>query len=198
MTENELPPNEFMLPHAVDEQATLHDPYASEGPEAEADTREGWVERLRSIDYRDHLGAIVVIGGAALFGAGVGVYELKKHRKSISIGFADRRYEQDGVISIVEKTERGGFAMGAAISRTALNALKKSNTDGTKTKMVFGMKDGKVIHPLESEDDAQSISGHVKEAAGYLIEAITDPSSKKKPESRVQKISRKISKSRKR
>lgn len=141
-----------------------------------AEAEQSWAERLKAIDWSDHKAAIVTVGAAAL-AAGVGVYALSRRHgdksgNEISITFGDRRMQKEGVISLVQRTIHGGTAVGAAVSKTALDALQGS-------KDVFGMDDEEgTTYPLAREEDTSKTKA-IRKAAGWLVDIYSGHAKKK-------------------
>jgi hypothetical protein len=99
----------------------------------------GWVEFIGSINYKEHKKAIVALGAAAAIGVGVGVV-IKAGSKRLKVRYADRHYEEKGVISVVEIGENGKIAAGLPTSQVALDSVG----DGPE---IFVMDEGGLGRP---------------------------------------------------
>jgi hypothetical protein len=110
----------------------------------------GWVEFLGSIDYKEHKKAIVALGAAAAVGVGVGVV-IKAGSKRLKVRYADRHYEEKGVISVVETGEHAKIAAGLPTSEAALEGV----ADGPE---IFVMDEAGLGRPHSGQMDPAHVS----------------------------------------
>ena len=159
-------------------------PVDAELPEVSADsnqpeTPEGWVERLRGINFSEHRTAIVVVGAAAV-AAGVGAYALSRRggrAEQFFVSFADRRAAQQGIISLGESVQ-GGAAVSVPVSEAALAALEATKSTGTTMKALFAMtgqkpggEAGDFAYPLTGDREQVRQHGETaRKAAGWLMD----------------------------
>jgi len=75
---------------------------------------QSWLEFAQKIDPRDHKKAAASLGTLLVLGVGLGGYVLsKKHgAKKVSIVYGDRHLQDEKVVSMVDSSRDGKFAIG--------------------------------------------------------------------------------------
>ena len=105
----------------------------------------GWVKYVREIDYRDHKKALLALGVTAALGVGVGVV-IHARNKHFKVSYADRHFEQEEVVSVVETGEHGKMAAGLPTTEAASDRYEP-----------FVMDESGVAHPSRDSLDASKI-----------------------------------------